>query len=228
MPARKITQDTELARLRAAVACIEDDGPRAPEASRTPGDARGPGGARARSDAPAGGRAEPGPQADAGESRDPEAVARAIVLRQLANAPKTRRQLETALARRGCDADVAAAVLDRLGEVGLVDDAAYAQMYAHAARSRRGLARRAIAHDLRGKGVADEVAADVLDGVSEAQEAEAARGLVRARLPRLRGMDRDVQVRRLAGLLARKGYPSGIATRVVLEEVDAVAEHRRD
>ncbi|MEO7235841.1 MAG: RecX family transcriptional regulator, partial [Lapillicoccus sp.] len=46
-------------------------------------------------------------------------------------------------------------VLDRMTEVGLVDDEAYAAMLVRSQQSGRGLAKRALAHELRGKGVAD-------------------------------------------------------------------------
>lgn len=165
---------------------------------------------------------------DGESARDPYAVARSIVLRQLTNTPKTRSQLFDVLIKRGCAEEVATAVLDRFAEVGLVDDAAYARGLTQTRRARKGLSRRAIAHELRGKGIADEVAEEALGELDPAQEEEQARELVRSRLQRLHGLDREVQVRRLAGLLARKGYPSGIVSRVVFEEVDAAAKHARD
>ncbi len=168
--------------------------------------------------------ADDGPEA----ARDPHAVARAIVLRQLENSPRTRSELAAKLGERGCDPAVAQEVLDRLTEVGLVDDAAYAEMYVRSKQVTRGLSRQALAHDLRRKGVPDDIASEVLDRVDSAYESERARDLVRARLPRLHGLDRDVQIRRLAGLLTRKGYASGLVTRVVLEELDRSAEHQRD
>ena len=179
------------------------------------------------------GRRQPGGDDDrgAGDSRparDPHAVAKAIVLRQLTNSPKTRAQLEQALAKRECVPQVAREVLDRLTEVGLVDDTAYAQIFVRSKQQTRALAKSALRRELRTKGVDDETAAEVLDGLSDAAEEEQARELVRARIPRLHGLDRQVQVRRLAGLLARKGYPSSIAGRVVFEELDLAAEHRRD
>ena len=161
-------------------------------------------------------------------ARDPHAVAKAIVLRQLTNSPKTRAQLERALAKRECDPAVAREVLDRLAEVGLVDDAAYAELYVRSKQNSRGVAKAMLSRELRAKGVAADTAADVLDAVPDAVEEERARALVRTRLKRLNGLDRSVQVRRLAGLLARKGYPSGLAGRVVFEEIALSAEHVRD
>ncbi|MDD9204853.1 regulatory protein RecX, partial [Georgenia sp. 10Sc9-8] len=59
---------------------------------------------------------------------DPEQVARTIALRQLSAAPRSRAQLADAMARKDVPEAVAEAVLDRFTEVGLVDDAAYAEM----------------------------------------------------------------------------------------------------
>lgn len=154
--------------------------------------------------------------------------ARQIVLRQLTHAPKTRAQLEQALAKRDCDPTVAATVLDRLEEVGLVDDEAYAGMLVRSQQAGRGLARRALAQNLRQKGVADDVAESVLDEIDPAAEEEQARQLVEKRLRRLHGLDVIVQKRRLAGMLARKGYPSELAMRVIREALAATPEHHRD
>lgn len=161
-------------------------------------------------------------------ARDPQALAKAIVLRQLTNSPKTRAQLEQALARRECDPEVAREVLDRLTDVGLIDDEAYARMYIRSKQNTRGLAKSALRRELRTKGVSADLAADALGEVSDAAEEERARALVRTRLPRLHGLERSVQVRRLAGLLARKGYPPGLASKIVFEELDRAAEHTRD
>ena len=159
---------------------------------------------------------------------DPHAVARAVVLRQLTGSPKSRSQLEQALRRKGCPDDVAATVLDRFEEVGLVDDEAYAQMLVRSKQSGRGLARRALQHQLRAKGVDDEIARGVLDTIEPDDEREIARGLVEKKLRTMHGLDRQVQVRRLSGLLARKGYGAEVSRQVITEALDALPEHQRD
>ena len=116
--------------------------------------------------APAGERRPWMPPPDDVESEVPEAdaesVARAIVLRQLSMAPRSRAQLERKLRQRGCDDTVAAKVLDRMTEVGLVDDEAYAQMLVRSRQAGKGLARRALAHELRKQGIDQEVADEAL------------------------------------------------------------------
>ena len=175
--------------------------------------------------------APPDPEADPrtrGEAVDPHDWARQIVLRQLTAAPRSRSQLEAVLRRKECPDDVAAAVLDRMEEVGLVDDEAYAGMLVRSQQAGRGLARRALAQELRRKGVDDETARAALDEVDPAEEEERARQLVAKRMRSMHGLEPVVQTRRLAGMLARKGYGSELAMRVVREAVREAPEHQRD
>ncbi|WP_141784767.1 regulatory protein RecX [Ornithinicoccus hortensis] len=159
---------------------------------------------------------------------DPHDVARRIVLRQLTMAPRSRKQLEDKLRQRGCADDVAKTVLDRMTEVGLVDDEAYARSLARTRVETKGLAARAITHELRRKGVAEEHIEQALDDVDPDVEKEQARGLVAKRLRTMRGLEREVQTRRLAGFLARKGYSGGVAYEVIREALADLPEHQRD
>lgn len=155
---------------------------------------------------------------------DHEAVARAIVLRRLTGSAQSRAQLADALARRDVPQDVATRVLDRFTEVGLVDDAEYARMFVRTRHAERGLSRRALGVELRRKGIDDETAGAALEGVDDDDEEHAARDLVRRRLRSTAGLDRDVRVRRTYGALARKGYPGGLVSRLVREELAAEGE----
>ncbi|NUO35737.1 MAG: regulatory protein RecX [Dermatophilaceae bacterium] len=159
---------------------------------------------------------------------DAESVARAIVLRQLSMAPRSRAQLERKLRQRGCDEAVAAKVLDRMTEVGLVDDEAYAQMLVRSRQAGKGLARRALAHELRKQGIDQEVADQALGQVGAGDERIRAEQLVAKKLRSMRGMPPEVQARRLAGMLARKGYSGEVAWPVIRDGVDGLPEHQRD
>ena len=159
---------------------------------------------------------------------DPESVARAICLRQLTMGPRSRGQLAEALAKRQVPAEAATAVLDRFTDVGLIDDAAFAAGWVESRQAGRGLARRALAHELRAKGIAEPLVAEALEGVSLDDERARAQALVARKLPGTRGLPADARLRRLAGMLARKGYSSGLAFAVVREaleqEGDALAD----
>jgi regulatory protein len=189
------------------------------------GDRRGPGTRRGRRPAPAPDGAPlspdavPGPEEDA--LGDPESVARNLCLRALTGAPKTRKQLADLLAKRGVPAEAAVAVLDRFGEVGLIDDAAFARAWVSSRQSGRGLARRALRAELHAKGVDAELAAEAVALVDDDDEREAARRLVERKLPSMRRLDRATASRRLIGMLARKGYSGGLAAAVVRDALDA-------
>jgi len=138
----------------------------------------------------------------------------------LTGAPRTRAQLDQALRRREVPQDVADAALDRLAGAGLIDDAAFARAWVDTRHRGRGLARRALAAELRQRGVdAGDVRAAVAD-LGPEQEAEAARRLVEAKLAATRGRPLATRMRRLTGLLARKGYPSAMAYRVIREALE--------
>ncbi|WP_345362497.1 regulatory protein RecX [Actinoallomurus liliacearum] len=163
----------------------------------------------------------PGSPAAQGPPADPEAVAREICLRQLSFAPKTRAQLADALRRKGVPDDVAERVLGRYSEVGLIDDAAFARAWVESRHAGRGLGRRALAAELRRRGVADETVSEAMEDLGPEQEEAAARELVARRLPGTRGLDPVKRTRRLMGMLARKGYSGGLAYRVVREALEA-------
>lgn len=163
--------------------------------------------------------AVPGPVED--DLGDPESVARAICLRALTGAPKTRQQLAELLERRGVPQDAAVTVLDRFGEVGLIDDAAFARAWVSSRQAGRGLARRALRAELRAKGVDPDTAEQAVELVHDDDERAAAKRLVERRLSGMRRLDRATATRRLIGMLARKGYSGGVAAAVVREALDA-------
>jgi regulatory protein len=172
--------------------------------------------------APAETSAPPPDPVAAGPDADPESVARTILLDALTGQARSRQELRLRLAKRDVPDELAERLLDRFTEVGLVDDAAFARSWVESRQRSRGLARRALAHELRRKGVDDETARTALDDLDPADEEEAARALVRKKLRSLRGVDRVTATRRLAGALARKGYPAGMAFAVVRDELGAV------
>src|SRR3954453_11093143 len=157
----------------------------------------------------------------AGPDADPESVARKILLDALTGQARSRQELRDKLAKRDVPDELAERLLDRFTEVGLVDDSAFARSWVESRQRSRGLARRALAQELRRKGVDDETARTALDDLDPSVEEQAAHELVRKKLRSLRGVDRATATRRLAGLLARKGYPAGLAFSVVRAELAA-------
>lgn len=155
---------------------------------------------------------------------DPVERARAICLRLLTGTPRTRKQLADALRKRQIPDDAAEEVLSRFEEVGLINDGAFADAWVESRHHGRGLARRALARELRTKGVDSTLINEAVSQLDSEQEEETARELVARKLRSTRGLDRDKRLRRLAGMLARKGYPEGMALRVVRQALEEEGE----
>jgi regulatory protein len=168
----------------------------------------------------------PDDSAAQGPDADPEAVARKILLDQLTGQARSRRELADKLTAKNVPDDLAVRLLDRFEEVGLIDDEAFARAWiasrgSAGSGSGRRLARRALAQELHRKGIDNEVAREALDEIDPADEEAAARSLVRSKLRSLERVDETKATRRLVGMLARKGYSSGLAFAVVRDELGA-------
>jgi len=160
-----------------------------------------------------------------------EAQAKDVCLRLLTDRARSRAELATKLEQKGFAPEVSERALDRLAEVGLIDDADFAQQWARSRHLFSGKGKRAIALELRRKGVSDDDAAEALDGIDAASERERAAELVRKKLRtqaplptegdrREIAAERDRLVRRLVGMLARRGFAQGMAFEVVRDELD--------
>jgi regulatory protein len=136
-------------------------------------------------------------------------------------APRTRAQLAEALRKRDVPEAVAEGVLERFSEVGLIDDEAFANAWVESRHAGRGLARRALAQELRQRGVDEDTVKEAVEQLDPEQEAETARQLVARKLAAMNGGDPRSRTRKLVGMLARKGYPPGLAFRVVREALEA-------
>jgi regulatory protein len=159
-----------------------------------------------------------------GGEADPAARARQVCLRLLTLAPRTRAQLADALRKRGIPDETADEVLSRFEDVGLIDDAAFADAWVESRHHGRGLARRALARELRTRGVDSGLVDEAVGRLDPEQEAATARELVDRKLRATQGLDRDRRIRRLAGMLARKGYSEGLALRVVRQALEEEGE----
>jgi regulatory protein len=159
-----------------------------------------------------------------------EELARALCLRLLTARARTRAELAGQLAKRGYPDDLSARVLDRLTDVGLVDDAGFAEQWVHSRRANAGKGNRALAAELHTKGVDNDVITSVLGGINPAAERGRAEQLVRARLRREKLGDDNADARasrRLVAMLARRGFDQTMAYDVVSAELATERERRR-
>ncbi len=158
-----------------------------------------------------------------------EEQAHTVCLRLLTVRARTRAELSGQLARRGYPDEVAQAVLSRLADVGLIDDEDFAEQWVQSRQRNAGKGKRALAAELRTKGVDDEVIAAALGGIDAGAERVRAEQLVERKLRRevlAEGDDAKV-MRRLVGMLARRGYSQTMAVAVVNDALSAERERRR-
>ena len=165
----------------------------------------------ARSDSPPVGIAEDVPDAI------PTEVARTIVLRAITHAPKTRKQLADLLAKRQVPQDAADEVLDRFIEVGLINDADYANEWVRQRHLLRKTSRSVLRMELRTKGIGDALIEEALAQIDNDDEYQAARELAERKLRQLSQYDEATKRRRVGSLLMRKGYSGTLANQVVSE-----------
>lgn len=168
---------------------------------------------------PGGSLATSSPDRDA-QLTGPEAVARQICLRMLTAAPRTRAQLASALRSHGISDQTAEAVLGRFAEVKLIDDAMFASAWVESRHHSRGLAGRALAAELRQRGVAPSDIEAAIDELAPERELATAHALVARKLAATRDLPLHARVRRMMAVLARKGYPQALAYRVAREALE--------
>jgi regulatory protein len=146
--------------------------------------------------------------------------ARELCLRLLAGRPRTRTELADTMRRRGVPDEAAAAVLARFTDAGLIDDAAFARAWVESRHHNRGLARRALSAELKQRGVDGQDIDAAVSALDPAGELATARRLVAKAMRASRGKPLPTRIRRLTGLLARKGYPAPVAYRIVREAIE--------
>ncbi|WP_238419171.1 regulatory protein RecX [Gordonia sp. 'Campus'] len=150
-------------------------------------------------------------------------------LRLLGVRARSRQEMRDRLNRKGFDADTVDEVMERLDRHGLLDDEEFASEWVRSRHLNSGKGRVALRHELRTKGVDESVIAEALADIDPAGEREIAAGLVERKLTasmadRIAGdrAERDKAMRRLVGMLVRRGYSQSLAFDVVGEALNAL------
>lgn len=162
----------------------------------------------------------------AGGLEDDVAEALAFVRRSTSLAPQSEGRVRTKLAERGWADAVVDATLERARRERLVDDPAMAAALV-AERRAKGHAPARIRRDLRERGFEDAVVTVALGG-AETEDAEAAAfAVARDKAAGLTGLTAETAFRRVAGHVARRGYPDGLARKVARDAVFTARDAER-
>jgi regulatory protein len=133
-------------------------------------------------------------------------------LRYLAYRPRSEAELGERLARRGFDGETIAAALARLKEQGLVNDLAFAQFWKENRQSFSPRSQWLVRRELKQKGVAEELIAQMVADVDDEDSAYQAAMTKAHRLP---VSDYDGFRRRLGEYLKRRGFGYGVIKNTV-------------
>lgn len=156
---------------------------------------------------------------DALRGRAQSTAALETALRLLAVRLRSRREISDRLRRKGYPADVVATVITRLEGEGFLDDMRFSRAWVTGRLAVRPSGAVRLRRELQQKGVPPDIIEQVLQtALSDSDERASAVALAQARARRYRSEPRDVAVRRLTGVLQRRGFSAG-AIAAALREV---------
>ncbi|MFZ5924246.1 MAG: regulatory protein RecX [Bacillota bacterium] len=157
---------------------------------------------------------------DTVRTRTPETVqkARTYVLRLLEMRDRTTEELSRKMRSKGFAEDVVLGVLEEMKSLGYLDDAKYARHFAETRATYQKFGPVRIRIELERRGIPRELAADAVRQAFEGTgESETALALAREWVARRESSDEPASKRRLYGFLARRGFSSDVAERVIRE-----------
>lgn len=129
----------------------------------------------------------------------------------------------------GPDPDLVDDVLDSLTRSGLIDDEAFAREWVRQRFERRGKSSSVLRRELQNKGVSAADRESALQQIDESDERELARELARKKARSVKAVpadraERDKELRRIVGVLARRGFPQSMALQIAREALDSRCE----
>ncbi len=133
-------------------------------------------------------------------------------LSYLSHRPRSQHELRRNLTRKGLAPELIDQAVDRLTELNLLDDAAFAKYWGESRDRFNPRGKLALRYELQAKGVARETIDRAVAGGDD--DEVRARSLVEKRLPHLRDLDYLTFQQRISSLLARRGFSYEIARRV--------------
>jgi regulatory protein len=152
-----------------------------------------------------------------------QALAGAVGL--LARRPHSRREIERRLRQRRFPRDVVAATLDRLEERGYLDDGAFARQWVAQRMRQSPRSARALAYELKERGVGEE---DVQAALQQADDAALARACLARRRRAWEGLALEDRRRKILTLLQGKGFSYETAREVAADPEGAEEGRERD
>ncbi|MBD3943692.1 regulatory protein RecX [Microbacterium sp. NEAU-LLC] len=158
----------------------------------------------------------PDPADAAADARD---RAEKGLLKKLRARSLSLREARTVLREHDLDDETSEELIASFERLGYLDDAKLAEQIVHSGSDRKGQGRKAIAQTLAKRGIARDIADSALDELPD-DDLERALEFARTKASSMRGLERDVALRRLAGQLARRGYGGPVAMNAARQALD--------
>lgn len=152
-------------------------------------------------------------------AEEERAKVRARALTLLDHRARSRHELRSRLVEAEFPPEVVDAVLADLADSGLIDDATFAHEWVRQRHERRGKSRRVLDRELQAKGVQASVREEALEQIDASAEERVARQLAEKKARSLHPEKVEYQkaLRRVVGVLARRGFPEGMAIQLAKE-----------
>ena len=150
-------------------------------------------------------------EAALGELVEREEGSRALhlSLRSLAQRPRSEAEIRQKLSQKQFSKRATDGAVARLSELGLIDDRRFAEQWVEERLRLRPRGRRMLRQELLAKGIASELVEEVL--ARDLAEEQHAVAIAEKAMRRMRSLDPGVARRRLAAMLARRGYGYEVA-----------------
>ncbi|MFA5890980.1 MAG: RecX family transcriptional regulator [Actinomycetota bacterium] len=163
------------------------------------------------------GAGRPAPSAMSQSHPEQIVAARESALRLLAVRERSAAELRARLRTRGFDPAVVEETLERVASAGLQSDVRFAERFAQDVGGARGWSSRRTRSELLGRGLSRELAEAATEAQDPEDERERARAVALRQARKMAGLASQARIRRLAGLLARRGYDADVCRSVALE-----------
>lgn len=142
--------------------------------------------------------------------------AKRYLLRLLRYRPRSRTEAESRLRQRGYSDELIEKILTWAGDMGMIDDQAFARLWIADRLERRPCGISLLRHELREKGVSPDIIERALEQ-AELDEEALVRSLAKERLERYRDLSPEEQERKTIAFLSRRGFSPALSRRVLRE-----------
>jgi len=163
------------------------------------------------------------------EAEEAKSKVRSRALGLLDQRSRSRQELYDRLVQAEFDPEVVDEVLDDLAHAGLIDDAVFAAEWVRQRHKRRGKSRSVLDRELWEKGVSQEDRDEALTQIDAADEEAMARALAEKKARSVKSVpadrkEREKALRRIVGVLARRGFNEGMSLNIAISALDERCE----